>query len=87
MVRCFFLLIHFLVVEDYESPKSASHVLSVPVNLECVRVPSWSISFFSYFNPLPDDVMCKIPICADNSALNSSCDKPSDLSQQVVIWS
>ena len=46
MVRCFFLLIHFLVVEDYELPKSTSHILSVPLTMECVRILSWSISFF-----------------------------------------
>ena len=40
MVRCFFLLIYFLVVEDYELPKSTSHVLSVPLTLECVRILS-----------------------------------------------
>ena len=87
MIRCFFLLIYFLVAEDYESPKSTSHVLSVPLNLECVRFLSWSISFFSYFNCLSDDVLSKIAIWADDNALNSSCDKPSDLTQQVVIWS
>ena len=87
MVTCFFLLIHFLVLEDYELPKSTSHILSVPLNLECVRILSSSISFFFYFNCLPDDVLCKIAIWADDNALNSSCDKPSDLSQQVVIWS
>ena len=38
--KMFFLLIHFLVAEDYESPKSTSHVLSVPLNLECVRILS-----------------------------------------------
>ena len=42
MVRCSFLLIHFLVVEEYELPKSTSHVLNVPLTLE-----SWFISFFS----------------------------------------
>ena len=48
MVIYFFLLIHFLVVKDYELPKSTSHILSayelpkstnhilsVPLNLEC----------------------------------------------------
>ena len=34
MVRRFFLLIHFLVVEDYGLPKSTGHILSVPLNLE-----------------------------------------------------
>ena len=30
-VRCVFLLIHFLVVEDYKLPKGTSHILSVPL--------------------------------------------------------
>ena len=34
MVRCFFLLIHFLVVEDYQLPKSTSLILSLPLTLE-----------------------------------------------------
>ena len=59
MVRCFFLLIHFLVLEDY---------------------------FFFYFNCFPDDVQCNIARTDDN-ALNSSCDKQSDLPLQLVIWS
>ena len=84
MVRCYFLLIHFLLVEDYKLPKNTSHILSVPLNLECVRILSWSISFF---NCILDDVLCKIAISADTNALNSLCNKPSDLSQQVVIWS
>ena len=81
MINLFFLLIHFLVVEDYGLPKIISHVLSVPLNPECVRIPV----FFFYFNCFPDDVLRKIVIRADDNALNSSCDKPSDLLQQVVI--
>ena len=87
MVRCFFLLIHFLEEENYELPKSTSYIPSVPLNLECVRILSWSISFFSYFNYVPDDVLCKIAIWADDNALDPSCEKPSDLSQQVINWS
>ena len=30
----FFLLIHFLVVKDYELPNGTSHILSVPLNVE-----------------------------------------------------
>ena len=33
MVIYFFLLIHFLVVKDYELPKSTNHILSVPLNI------------------------------------------------------
>ena len=85
MVKCFISLIHFIVGEHYEFPKSTIHILSVPLNLECVRILSWSISFFSYFNCLPDDVLCKIAIWADDNALNLSCYKPFDLSLQAVI--
>ena len=37
--RCFFLLIHFLVVEDYELSKGTTHV-SLPLTLECDRILS-----------------------------------------------
>ena len=87
--KMFFLIDQFLIdqLEDYELPKNTSHIVIVPINLECVRILSWSISFYSYFNCLPGDVLCKIAIWADDNALNLSCDKPSDLSQQVVIRS
>ena len=43
--------------------------------------------FFSFFNCFPDHVLYKMfcAIWADNTALNSSCDKPSDLSQHVEM--
>ena len=64
----------YIKVEDYDLPKSTSHILSVPLTLtEC-------ISFH-----LPDDFICKIAIRADDTAFNWSCDKPFDLSQQVEI--
>ena len=61
MVRFFSLLIYFLIVEDYKLPKSTSHILGVPLTLECVRILSDPYLFF-YFNCLPDDVLCKIAI-------------------------
>ena len=87
MVNLFFILIHFLVVEGYELPKITSHVLSVPLNPKCVRILSWFISYFVYFSCFPDDVLRKAALWADDNALNYSCDTPSDLSQQVPIWS
>ena len=45
---------------------------SGPLILECDKILSWSISLF-YFNCLLDDVA------------DSSCDKPSDLSQQAEL--
>ena len=47
MVKFFFLLSNFLVVEDYELYKSTSHLLSVQLTLEYVRILTWSIFFFS----------------------------------------
>ena len=38
--KMFFLLIHFLVAEDCRLSKSTSHILSVPLNLQCVRILS-----------------------------------------------
>ena len=46
-MRYCFLLSHFLVVEDYELSQSTSHLLSVPLSLECVRILSLFISFSS----------------------------------------
>ena len=80
----FFLLRHFLVVEDYKFSKRRSYLLSLSLTLECLGVLSWSIFFF-YFSCLPDDVLCKISFWANKTALNSSCHKPSDLLQQVEI--
>ena len=80
--KIFFSLSHFLLVEDYDLSKSTSHLLTVPLTLECVGILPWSI-FFLYFSCLPDDVLCKIVILANDTAPNSSCDKPSDLSQQA----
>ena len=40
MVRCIFLLIDFLVEEDYELPKSTNHIISVSLTMECVRILS-----------------------------------------------
>ena len=44
-----------------------------------------SILIHLFFLLLPDDIQRKIPIWPDDTALNLSCDKPSDLSQQVEI--
>ena len=80
MVRYFFLLNHFLVVEDYELSQSSSHPLNVLLTLEYVIL----IHLFSfYINCVPNNVLCKITIWADDTTLKSSCDKASDLSQQV----
>ena len=41
--------------------------------------------FLLYINDLPDDVICNITIYADDTTLNSKCDKASDLWQQLEL--
>ena len=59
-----------------------------PVN---AGVPEGSILvptlFLLYINDLPDDVICDIAICADDTTLYSKCDQASDLWQQLELAS
>ena len=91
MVRRFFLLSHFLVVEDDELSKSASHLLNVLL-YECVRILSRSLSFFFYFSCLPDDVLCTlselmIPISTHHVTNHLSCCNKFIKSLWIAIWS
>ena len=43
--------------------------------------------FLLYINDLPDDVICNIAICADDTTLYSKCEQASDLWQQLELAS
>ena len=44
-------------------------------------------SYYIYINDLPDNVICNVAICADNTTLYSNCDQPSDGWKQVELAS
>ena len=46
-----------------------------------------STLFLLYINDLPDDVICNIAICADDTTLYSKCDQASDLWQELELAS
>ena len=59
-----------------------------PVN---AGVPQGSILgptlFLLYINDLPDDFICNIAVCADDTTLYSKCDQASDWWQQLELAS
>ena len=68
----------FILIDSLLSSRGTSHILNIPLTLEWFRIQFWLTSF-SYINCLPDDVQCKIAIWAEDTNLNSTCDKLSYL--------
>ena len=52
---------------------------SVKVTKPFVLIILGPTLFLLYINDLPDDVICDIAICADDTTLYSKCDQASDL--------
>ena len=48
------------------------------------RLQSWSYTFFTVINDLPD-VICNTAIYADDTTLYSKCDQASELWQQLEL--
>ena len=78
--KIFFLINSFLSSASTSTSASTTHILSVALTLECVRILFWSIFFF-YFNCLPGHVLCKIAIWTDDTVATSWD------SLWVIIWS
>ena len=59
-----------------------------PVNAAVSQGPILGPTLFLlYINDLPDDVICDITICVDDTTLYSKCDQASDLWQQLELAS
>ena len=68
----------FLMIKCNMDNKNSLRVFIVHITFNSIN----GITFF-----LPDDVICNITICADDTTLYSKCDYASDLWQQLELAS
>ena len=86
--QIFGLISSFLSKRRLQVVLDGKSSLEYPINS---GVPQGSILgptlFLLYINDLPDDVICEIAICADDTTLYSKCNRASDLWQQLELAS
>ena len=87
-VRYLALFLLFSVIDSFKWFWMGSLHKNIQFMLEFLKGPVFSPTLFLlYINDLPDDVICNIPIYADNTTLCSKCDWASDLWQQLELAS
>ena len=76
----------FTLISSFLSNRRLQEVLDGKSSQEYLvnaGVPQGSIFgptlFLLYINDLPDNIICNIAICADDTSLYSNCDQASDL--------
>ena len=79
-ISSFLSNIQLLVVLDGKS--SQEYLVNAGVPQDSILGPTL---FLLYINDLPDNVICDIAICADDTTLYSKCDQASDLWQQLEL--
>ena len=82
------LFLLFSVIRWFQVVLNGKSSQEYPVNAEA---PEGSILgptlLLLYTDDLPDDIICNIVICADDTTLYSKCDQASDLWQQLELAS
>ena len=78
----------FSLISSFLRNRWLQVVLNRKFSQECwssSRLHSWSYTFPTIINDLPDDVICDIAIYVDDTTLYSKCDQAFDLWQQLEL--
>ena len=62
---------------------------NIQLMLKFLKAPFFILhfSYYTLMTYLPDDIICNIAICADDTTFYSKCDQASDLWQQLELAS